>query len=60
MGCFTNKIGYANFELAKSALLYAQMKDDNRKKPERVFYCHSCKRYHMTSEKVKDYDKEDE
>jgi len=51
MACRTGKVSYATKELADTALAFAQMcNDKNRKMPIRVFYCWTCKRYHMTSQ----------
>lgn len=51
MQCSTGKIGYATHELAKQALWHLKsMTDKDRTKPVRVFYCHECERYHLTSQ----------
>lgn len=51
MSCFTGKIGYVTEELANSALVFAQLHNDKkRKKPIRVFFCTHCGRYHLTSQ----------
>jgi uncharacterized protein YlaI len=49
--CSSHKVGYATHELAKHALYHSQsVAKKGQTYPIRVYYCHECERFHLSSE----------
>lgn len=51
MSCSSGKVGYVCPELADHALYHSQsVAKKGTNKPIRWYYCHECKKYHLTSQ----------
>lgn len=48
--CSSGKESYATHDLAKQALYHIQSLETVKDKPIRVYYCHECKRHHLSSQ----------
>jgi len=45
------KVAYATHDLAQQAMYhYQSIKKKGQKAPIRVYYCHECERFHLSSE----------
>lgn len=48
--CSSGKESYATHDLAMLALYHIQSLESDRPKPVRVYYCHECERFHLSSQ----------